>query len=145
MALKDFGTNKMIGGNQLEDYQKIYEDWETSSVLVGLVPKEIRLPVSFHFGAAYEVLSGEDHRLLTMANMVYFNDIGEVQNVGVEYTFLSSFVLRGGYRFNRDTFSFTGGIGLKTSIESTILQLNFATMQMKDFGYRTQFDIAISL
>jgi hypothetical protein len=144
MAVKDFGTDKQIEGNQLEDYQKIYDDWETSSVLMSLVPKEIRLPVSFHFGAGYELLATEDHSLETMVNLVYFNDIGEVQNAGLEYTILGNYSLRAGYRFNRDAFSFTGGFGIKTSIGPTDLQVDFAALQMDDFGYRTQFNIIMS-
>jgi hypothetical protein len=144
MTFKDFGTNKQIGGNQLEDYREIYEEWNTSPLLINLVPKDIRLPVSFHFGVGYEVLTGEEHRLLTMANMAYFNDIGETQNVGLEYTLLGSYALRAGYQFNRDAFSFTGGIGLKTSIGSMVLQLDFAALQMKDFGYRTQINVITS-
>lgn len=143
MTLKDFGTNKKISGTQLENYQQVYQDWETSPTLVSFVPKEIRLPISFHFGAGYEVLSGSNHELITMANIIYFNDIGETQNVGLEYTFLGAYSLRGGYQFNRDAFSFTGGIGVKAPIGPMAIQLDFAALQMDDFGYRTQFNIII--
>jgi hypothetical protein len=144
MAFKDFGTNKLLKGNQLEHNQDIYEDWDTAPVIISLVPKDVRLPVSFQFGAGYEVLVGKDHQVMTMANIAYFNDIGETQNVGVEYTLLDAYSLRGGYQFNRDAFSFTGGIGLKTSIGPTVVQVDFATLQMKDFGYRTQINVIIS-
>ncbi len=143
MAFKDFGTNKLITGNQLESNQNIYENWDTAPALISLVPKEIRLPMSFHLGAGYEVLASEDHRVLATGNIVYFNDIGETQNVGVEYTLLGAYSLRAGYRFNRDAFSLSGGIGVKAAIGPTTLQLDFAALQMKDFGYRTQIDALI--
>lgn len=144
MTLKDFGTNKTISGQQLELNQQIYQNWNTSPAVVALVPKEIRLPISFQFGAGYEVFTNEMHQIRAMANIAYYMDIGETQNIGAEYIFLQDYSLRLGYKFNRDILGFSFGVGVKTMIGSTGVGADFAAVEMKEFGYRTQFSLFMS-
>jgi hypothetical protein len=144
MVLKDFGANKTMYGGQLEIDQQIYEDWDTSPAVVSLVPKIIRLPVSFQFGAAYDVLKNEDHMLRASANIAYYLDIGETENIGAEYTFLQDYSVRLGYKFNRDLLGLSFGVGVRTMLGSTGVGVDFAGVEMADFGYRTQFSLTMS-
>jgi hypothetical protein len=141
MTLKDFGPNKTIAGQQLELNQQIYPDWNTSAAVVGLVPKEIRLPMSFQFGAGYDVFSNDMHQVRAMANIAYYSDIGETDNLGAEYVFLQDYSLRLGYKFNRDIMGLSFGVGVKAMIGSTGVGADFAAVEMKEFGYRTQFSL----
>jgi len=144
MMMKDFGTDKTISGPQLEFPQEIYPDWETSPAVVGIVPKEIRLPMSFQFGAGYEVIRNETHQLRAMANIAYYFDIGQTENVGAEYTFLQAYSLRVGYKFERDILGFSFGVGAKTTLGATGIGADFAAVDMQEFGYRTQFSVFMS-
>jgi hypothetical protein len=144
MVMKDFGPNKEISGGQLEMNQQIFENWDTSPALVSVVPKDIRLPVSFQFGAGYAVLENESHRVRAMGNIAYYMDIGEVENLGAEYTFLGDYSLRVGYKFKRDIMGLAFGAGVKTMLGSMEVGADFAAVQMSDFGYRTQFSLSMS-
>ncbi|MCC6398411.1 MAG: PorV/PorQ family protein [Bacteroidetes bacterium] len=144
MVLKDFGANKIMSGGQLESDQQIFEGWDTSPAVVSLVPKGIRLPVSFQFGAGYVVIENEYHRFRATANLAYYMDIGETENVGAEYTFLQDYSVRAGYKFNRDLLGLSFGVGVKTMLASTLLGVDFAAIEMADFGYRTQFSMNMS-
>jgi hypothetical protein len=144
MVLKDFGTNKQISGGQLQMNQQVFENWDTSPALVSMVPKDIRLPVSFQFGGGYAILENESHRVRAMGNITYYADIGEVENVGAEYTFLSDYSLRLGYKFKRDIMGLAFGVGVKTMLGSMGVGVDFAAVQMSDFGYRTQFSLSMS-
>jgi hypothetical protein len=144
MVLKDFGASKTISGGQLEIDQQIFENWDTSPAVVSLVPKSIRLPVSFQFGAGYAVIDNESHKLQATANIAYYMDIGETENFGAEYTFLQNYSLRLGYKFNRDLLGFSFGVGVKTMLGSTAVGADFAAVEMADFGYRTQFGLSMS-
>jgi hypothetical protein len=144
MALKDFGTDKTISGQQLELNQQIYPDWATSPAVVSLVPKEIRLPMSFQFGAGYDVFYDDNHQVRAMANLAYYMDIGETENVGAEYIFLRDYSVRVGYKFNRDILGFSFGVGVKTMVGSTGFGVDFAAVDMKEFGYHTQFSLFMS-
>jgi hypothetical protein len=144
MVLKDFGAAKTISGGQLEMNQQIYENWDTSPAVVSLVAKDIRLPVSFQFGAGYAVLENELHRVRATANIAYYTDIGETENIGAEYTFLQDYSLRCGYKFKRDLLGLSFGVGIRTMLGSTAIGADFAAVEFADFGYRTQFSLTMS-
>ncbi len=144
MVIKDFGTKKDISGSNLESLQQIYPDWQTSSVRVGLVPRPVSLPTSFAAGVAYDFLKSDFNRLSILGNLAYFNDIGQTFNVGGEYSFLGMYSLRMGYKFDTDIYGMTFGAGIKAPIAGTETGFDLAAIQMKDFGYRTQFDVSIA-
>ncbi len=144
MVLKDFGATKTMSGGQLQLEQEIYPDWETSPTVVSIVPREIRLPVSFQFGAGYALIESESHMLRAIANIAYYADIGQTENAGVEYAFLQDYSLRMGYKFERDLLGLSFGVGVKTLLGSTGIGADFAAVQMADFGYRTQFSLSMS-
>lgn len=144
MAFKDFGSEKTIGGAQLESNQEVFEDWDTSPALISLVPKGIRLPISFHIGAGVDVIQADEHRVLVMGNLSYFNDIGQTQQIGVEYTLFNSVSVRGGYHFGRELLSATGGLGARAAVGSMDITIGFSALVMKDFGTRTHFDLLLT-
>ena len=144
MVIKDFGSNKQISGSELESYQQIYPNWQTSDQLVALVPKPISLPTSFAVGAGYDFVKNDLSQISVLGNLAYFNDIGQTFNLAAEYTLLSMYSLRLGYKFDTDVYGMTFGVGIQAPIVGTLVGFDFAAMQMKDFGYRTQFDVQIS-
>lgn len=144
VAFKDFGTSKRISGSQLEIDYRIFPGWTASPVLLNLQPHDIRIPTSFHFGAGYNVVDNGQHMVTATANFSYFNDIGEKQNVGVEYTFLKNYSLRAGYMFDRDLLGPSFGAGVRTSLGPTSLGVDFSAVDVGEFGYRSQVSIILS-
>jgi hypothetical protein len=144
MVIKDFGANKQISGPKLESLQQIYPDWQTSTVLLGLVPKPLSLPTSFSFGVGYDLIRDDFEQVSVLGNLAYFNDVGQTFNVAGEYTFLNMYSVRVGYKFNTDIYGMTFGAGVHTPVGGIVVGFDFAALQMKDFGYRTQFQISTS-
>lgn len=144
MVIKDFGSSKEISGSELESLQQLYPDWQTSTVLVGVIPKAISLPTSFSVGAGYDFVKNDMNQVSILGNLAYFNDIGQTFNLGCEYTFLKMYSLRFGYRFDTDVYGMTFGAGLHAPVAGTEIGFDFAAVQMKDFGYRTQFQVSMN-
>ncbi len=143
MVIKDIGSSKQISGSELESYQQIYPNWQTSDQLVALVPKPIPLPTSFALGVAYDVLRDDFNTVSILGNLAYYSDIGQTFNIAADYTILSAYSLRVGYKFDTDIYGLTFGVGAHAPIVGTVVGFDFAAIQMKDFGYRTQFDVQI--
>jgi hypothetical protein len=145
MVIKDFGANKQISGTQLQSLQQLYPEWQTSTVQVGLVPKPISLPTSFSAGVGYDFVKSEFHQLSLLGNLAYFNDIGQTFNVAGEYTFSNLYSAMMGYKFQTDIYGLTLGATVRASVAGSLVGFSFAAVQMKDFGYREQFQITLSL
>jgi len=56
------------------------------------------LPVTFRFGLAYEVLKTEMNQILISSDVLYPNNNDNYVNAGFEYSLLSHYFLRAGYR-----------------------------------------------
>ncbi len=82
--------------------------------------QRFELPLTLDFGIAMNVLNlfnaaqGPSNSELTLAlDWVHPRDFGERLHLGLEYGFLDTVFLRGGYKFNYDEESFTGGLGVQ--------------------------------
>ena len=144
MSFNNFGTEKEISGDNLQSEHQIFTDYNTDDVLLELVPHKIRLPINFRFGTAYEVMKIDYHKVLIMADIAYFNDIGETENLGAEYCFKGNYTLRAGYKLNRDVMDFAFGGGVKFYLMNIGLNIDYAVVDMSDFGYRHQTSITFS-
>lgn len=101
---------------------------------IGYEPADIRMPVNFSFGLAYDLMEGgasSPHLWTLAAEFVHPNDGAEKVNVGTEYSFRNLLQLRGGYRFNYDEEGLTLGAGLNVGVSGYALALGYAYW---DFG-----------
>ena len=106
---------------------------------IAQTPVNIRMPMMFIFGAAYDIvgLTDEDNQRLTVvAEYVKPNDGSEKVNTGLEYFFYHNFYLRGGYRFNYDEDSFTFGFGFEYSMADNVkIKLDYAYLDLGRFNH----------
>jgi len=144
MSFNNFGIEKQISGDQLQLEYQIFPDYKTDEVLLECVPDDIRLPMSFRFGAGLDILKMNYHKLTIMGSINYFNDIGETENMGLEYSFLENYILRGGYQFNREGFDLSFGVGIRCHIKNVALVFDYAAVNMQDFGFRQQTGVSFS-
>ncbi len=96
-------------------------------------PIDIRMPLEFRTAVAYDFFArDEDKSYLSMVlEGKVQSDGSEKLNVGAEYVFQEMVFLRGGYRLNYDSDGLTLGLGLKYSMGSYQLSVNYAFL---DFG-----------
>ena len=91
------------------------------------------VPLLFRFGAAADLV-GPDALLLPMENnriTVAFdlfqpNDYDQQQHIGVEYEFAKTFALRAGYKVHYDTEGLTLGAGIRHTVGSVPLSLDYS-------------------
>jgi len=144
MSFSNFGLNKDISGTQLQFEYQIYPEENTDDVLLGFIPKELVLPMSFRFGAGYNIVKVDNHKLAIMSSLYYSNDIGQSENIGLEYIFKENYCLRGGYQINHYGFDWSLGGGIKFYIKDLLFDFGYATVNLQDFGLRYQSSLAFS-
>jgi hypothetical protein len=91
------------------------------------------VPLLFRFGIAADVVGAdallirqEDNRLSVAFDLFQPNDFGQQAHLGVEYEFAGTVALRGGYKFNYDYEGLTVGGGLKHTVGSVRLLLDYS-------------------
>ena len=104
---------------------------------IGYEPADVRMPVNFSFGAAYDLMeggAGSLHHWTVAAEFVHPNDGAEKVNMGTEYTFRNLFSVRGGYRFNYDEEGLTLGTGINVGLSGYTLNVGYAFWEFGRLG-----------
>ena len=97
-----------------------------------LVTQPFSLPTSYRASISMGVISNtgliqsDNSTLLVAADAVHLNDNPEHYNVGMEYGFMHTFYLRGGYIFNTDEEGLTLGSGINFNFSSTNITFDYA-------------------
>lgn len=115
---------------------------------IGYEPADVRMPVNFSFGAAYDLIEGDAgglHHLTIAAEFVHPNDGPEKVNFGTEYTFRNLLSIRGGYRFNYDEEGFTLGSGVNVGLSDYTLNLGYAFWEFGLLGSVHVVSVAFGL
>jgi hypothetical protein len=103
------------------------------SELYGL-PQSVRMPLDFRLGVSYDILeggNGSPHQLTYYLEGVHPNDGPEKIHTSFEYTFLTAFSVRGGYKFNYDEQGLTLGSGINFSTRGMNGRIDYAFL---DYG-----------
>jgi hypothetical protein len=121
-ALQHFGPDK-----------KVYEE-------------KFKMPLLFRVGAADNIITTEDVRLIAAVDLVHPTDNNEWVNVGLEVAFMKLVALRGGYRINVDEGALTLGFGLQLpDLAGVHPQLDYAYISYGDiFGATHRFSLAFT-
>jgi hypothetical protein len=115
---------------------------------IGYEPADIRMPVNFSFGAAYDLVEGgaQSLHLWTLAaEFVHPNDGPEKVNIGTEYSFRELLKLRAGYRFNYDEEGLTLGTGVNVGVGGYMLSVGYAYWDFGRLGTTHIVSMAFSL
>ncbi|MBD3381930.1 MAG: PorV/PorQ family protein [candidate division Zixibacteria bacterium] len=89
------------------------------------------LPINFKFGASFNVLESDLHRLTLAAEGAHPADNEEKYTTGMEYTYKEMFSLRMGQKFQIDTGGFSAGAGVRLPVNNWTLTADYAFF---DFG-----------
>ncbi|HPI72174.1 MAG TPA: PorV/PorQ family protein [bacterium] len=108
------------------------------------------IPLTFRFGVAMDVnqLLIPDHpqHVLTLtADALHPKDYSERMHFGLEYVYNNLFSLRGGYKLNYDEESYSGGVGIRTTVQSLHFEFNYAATDFGVFGLVNRFSLNFQL
>ncbi len=110
-------------------------------------PIKIKLPMILVFGAAYDILGGNDdhpHHVVAAIEYVNPNDGREKFNMGAEYSFMKILSLRAGYRVNYDEEGLTLGAGVNYEVIELNIRIDYAYISVGIFKQVHMFTIGMS-
>lgn len=102
-----------------------------------LIPKSYQSfspPTVFRIGMATDLMVNDGARWQATVQLDHPTDNAEAFSFGTEYKYGNNLFLRGGWRLNNDTQSYSLGVGLKIPMLSTNSKLDYAYSSLGDLG-----------
>jgi opacity protein-like surface antigen len=139
-AVKNIGGNMTYGGQDLRHRTEIPDAQPGSpSGTFEIVAEPFQLPSYFELSAAYSYNFNEQNNLMLASTFTANNSLEDKMHFGLEYGFMNSFFIRGGYNFlveNNDQaiFGLTFGAGLNYEIGSDMgISFDYAFRDVSEF------------
>ena len=110
---------------------------------------ESPLPLAFSVGLGMNLMDlinkdmSKEHALVLSSEFVHPNDYTDRVNTGLEYTFMNLVSLRAGYETNHDILSWSGGIGLGTSLAGTRIDVDYSYSHTNYFDGVNRFALKV--
>lgn len=111
---------------------------------------EDQLPLQFVLGAAIDMLDifdsehAAENTLTFAVDFLHPNNYSERVNVGAEYTLLGFLALRGGYQTNRDVASWSGGVGVRTSVSDYNMAVDYSYSKFDIFDNVSRLSLSFN-
>jgi hypothetical protein len=109
-------------------------------------------PLTFKIGVSMNMLDLMDNKtrssLLLAIDAIHPRDYSERINIGLEYSYLGIFNLRGGYRMNYDEGNFTTGAGFRYSLSNSLgvkIDASYIIMSGDRFAWPLQLTAGLIL
>ena len=132
----DFGTFYYTGFKDL----RFGVSFRNFSNQADYYDQRFELPLALNFGVAMDVLQlapmagPENNSSLTVAfDWLHPRDFEERLHLGLEYGFIDTVFLRGGYKFNYDSQGFTAGLGVRAGVGGYGLKADYAYVDSNEF------------
>lgn len=100
MSISNFGTSMQLQGPDaaIRFDPDPQVDGNNDGIIAYQITRSWELPVTFRFGAGYDVIKTENHKILLTSDFIYPNNYNNYANVGAEYGLQNRYFLRAGYR-----------------------------------------------
>ena len=85
-------------------------------------------PTIFRIGAAADPVFNQKNHIIISFQLNHPVDNAEYIVSGIEYSYLETFFLRGGYKFNKNEENYSFGVGVKMSFQDLGLALITVTL-----------------
>jgi hypothetical protein len=108
------------------------------------------LPLIFSVGVGANLMDfintkiAEDNALLVSAEFLHPNNYTERVNMGVEYTLMKIFSVRGGYESNHDILSWSGGAGVAQTLGGIRFEVDYSYSATKYFNGVNRFALNVA-
>jgi len=139
-TLKNIGGNMVFSGAELQQATEIQGTFQGSpNGTFAIVAEDFQIPSFFELSAAYNYGIDEQNNLLVGGTFVANNSLEDSFNLGLEYGFMSTFFVRGGYNLSLggnegSIYGFTAGAGVDYQIGSGMgIAFDYAYRDVKDF------------
>ncbi|MBP7462644.1 MAG: PorV/PorQ family protein [Candidatus Delongbacteria bacterium] len=137
MAMKNLGSKVRMDGTNLIGKGQYYEEnpQTPNDIPYYLETKEWNIPLSFQFGLAWDVISGEKYKITATSDFIDENDQDQRFQVGGEFNFLNMAFLRAGYNpqyEDSNGLNFGGGLAYHLRNSPYGFNLDYA---YSDLGY----------
>jgi hypothetical protein len=102
-----------------------------------VIPKDYQSfspPTVFRIGMATSLVSHDGARWQATMQLDHPTDNAEAFSFGTEYAYGKNLFLRGGWRLNNDTQSYSLGVGIRIPVFSTNSMLDYAYSSLGDLG-----------
>lgn len=95
------------------------------------IDESFQLPLTFKIGLSMNLIDLTEidrgmHSLLLAVDAAHPRDYPEQVSIGMEYTFLNTFSIRGGYTFPTDEQEFSAGVGFKQELSDVNFSIDYS-------------------
>jgi opacity protein-like surface antigen len=139
-AVKNIGGNMVYGGQGLRQSTGVPGSQPGApNATYEVVAEPFQIPSYFEMSAAYMYDFNEDNNFMLASTYTANNSLEDRMHFGLEYGFLQTFFLRGGYNLlvennDQSTFGMTFGAGLNYNFADGMgLAFDYAFREVKEF------------
>ena len=125
--IKPAGTVTLYGGQKVSSFE------------------EYTPPTIFKFGFAFEPIKTESDIMTTSIQLNHPNDNSENLSLGVEYTWMKTLSLRGGYKINVDEQSYSFGAGFELPVSLANLSVDYGFAAFERLGNVQRISLLVKL
>lgn len=139
-VVKNIGTNMAYAGPDLQARTTVPNTTlGAPSGTYEVVAEPFQIPSYFELGLSYRYGLDEQNNILMGTTFTANNALEDKLNLGLEYSYLNTFFLRGGYNFlmennDQSVYGFSAGAGIDYKIAEDIgVIFDYAFMDVKEF------------
>jgi hypothetical protein len=138
MCLANYGGRMQLFGNDLIVQTDPWPEYTgNAEVEARLTTGSFPLPLAFKLGIAMDLFgpeeaffSNDEHRVTLAVDGIHPNDGEEKIQFGLEYGLYEILFLRGGYKINYDTQTYSAGAGMKFTVGQRTFAVDYAYADM---------------
>ena len=101
-------------------------------------------PTIFRIGAAVDPVLNQKNHIIVSLQLNHPVDNAEYIVSGIEYSYMETLFLRGGYKFNKNEENYSFGAGVKISFSRLILSANYGYTNFQHLSDPKRFSIGFS-
>ena len=110
---------------------------------IKFVNESYPIPVNFTFGISVNAIEAQKYKVLASLTSVVPNDGPPLARGGVEWTYMNSLSMRGGYHFNHDVVNLTLGGGVHIPISHYFFTADYSYNSYDKLGGVNSFGIRL--